>query len=249
MIKAIVVDDESNARESLINMIKLFCKNVEVCGEGKNIDEAQELINAHHPDVVFLDIEMPHGNGFQLLERFDSIPFQIIFTTAYDQYAIKAIKFSALDYLLKPIDHEELQLAVEKVNENRGEEQSSHKFETLKQNLNQETHLERIVVPDSDGLVVLELSDIVRCESDSNYTFIHLTTKKKIIVAKTLRDFEEMLSTENFTRVHRSHLINMKHVKKYIRGEGGSVIMSDGSEVEISRRKKPEFMEALERSV
>ena len=246
MIKAIIVDDELGARESLSKMIEKNCKQIEVVAKVDSMLSAFEAITNKEPDLVFLDIEMPNGNAFDLLEKFKNINFNIIFTTAYDHYAIKAIKFSAIDYILKPIDPEELISAVKRFEEYRGQKTTLDKqFKTLLSNVRPENKLKKVGIPDGDGLIFINLSDIIRCDSDGNYTFFILTTGKKIIASRTLGEYEQMFADDNFFRVHRSHLINLEHVKKYIKGEGGYVVMSDNSQVEVSRRNKTDFLEKL----
>lgn len=246
MIKAIIVDDELGARESLSKMLEKNCKQIEIVAKVDSMLSAYEAINKHHPDLVFLDIEMPNGNAFDLLEKFKEIDFHIIFTTAYDHYAIKAIKFSAVDYILKPIDPEELVQAVKRLETTIGQKTSlNSQFKTLLSNVKPGNKLKKVGIPDGDGLVFINLSDIIRCDSDGNYTFFILTSGKKIIVSRTLGDYEQMFADDNFFRIHRSHLINLEHVKKYIKGEGGYVVMTDNSQVEVSRRNKNDFLEKL----
>lgn len=246
MIKAIIVDDELGARESLSKMIEKNCKQIEVVAKVDSMLSAFEAITNKEPDLVFLDIEMPNGNAFDLLEKFKSINFNIIFTTAYDHYAIKAIKFSAIDYILKPIDSEELVTAVKRFENQRGQKESLDKqFKTLLSNVKPENKLKKVGIPDGDGLIFINLSDIIRCDSDGNYTFFILTSGKKIIASRTLGEYEQMFVDDNFFRIHRSHLINLEHVKKYIKGEGGYVVMTDNSQVEVSRRNKTDFLEKL----
>lgn len=247
MIKAIIVDDELGARESLSKMIEKNCKQLEVIAKADSMLAAFEAITNKQPDLVFLDIEMPNGNAFDLLEKFKEINFNIIFTTAYDHYAIKAIKFSAIDYILKPIDPEELIEAVKRVEKKQTSQPNvlDKQFKTLLSNVRPENKLKKVGIPDGDGLIFINLSDIIRCESDGNYTFFILTSGKKIIASRTLGEYEQMFAEDNFFRVHRSHLINLQHVKKYIKGEGGYVIMADDSQVEVSRRNKNEFLEKL----
>lgn len=245
-IKAIIVDDELGARESLSKMIEKNCKQIEIVAKADSMKAAYDTITALNPDLVFLDIEMPNGNAFDLLEKFKQINFNIIFTTAYDHYAIKAIKFSAVDYLLKPIDPEELVTAVERLENKLGQKTELDKqFKTLLSNVRPENKLKKVGIPDGDGLIFINLSDIIRCDSDGNYTYFILTSGKKIIASRTLGEYENLFSDESFFRVHRSHLINLEHVKKYIKGEGGYVIMSDNSQVEVSRRNKNDFLEKL----
>lgn len=243
-IRAIIIDDEEGARESLANILKDYFENVEVVGKANSAKTGIRLINEQQPDLVFLDIEMPKGNAFDLLAQFENIDFDIIFITAYDQYAIKAIKFSALDYLLKPIDIDELKAAIEKFSDKAHKRTSNQRFQALLQNLNAESK-KKVAIPDSEGLIFVNLDDIIRCESDGNYTHIILSNRKKILASRTLGEYEEMFSDENFSRVHRSHLINLNHIEKYLRGEGGYAVMSDGSQVEISRRKRADFLEKL----
>ena len=246
MIRAIIVDDELGARESLSKMLEKNCKQVEVVAKVDSMLAAFEAITNKAPDLVFLDIEMPNGNAFDLLEKFKEINFNIIFTTAYDHYAIKAIKFSAVDYILKPIDPEELVSAVKRFEERTGQKKTLDKqFKTLLSNVRTENKLKKVGIPDGDGLIFINLSDIIRCDSDGNYTFFILTNGKKIIASRTLGEYEQMFVDDNFFRVHRSHLINLEHVKKYIKGEGGYVVMSDNSQVEVSRRNKTDFLEKL----
>jgi two-component system, LytTR family, response regulator len=245
MIKTVIIDDEARGRDTLKNLLSRYCGDVLVTGEAGSVLDGFKLISNETPDLLFLDIEMPGHNGFDLLEMFKSIPFKVIFTTAYDKYAIKAIKYSALDYLLKPIDIDELRAAVSRVEDNYIKDIGQEKYNVLFNNIKPESKRKKVAVPDVEGLVFVHLDEIVRCESDSNYTYIHLINKKKITASRTLREFEELFSEENFFRVHRSHLINLEHLKKYIKGEGGFAVMADDSKVEISRRKKPEFMEVL----
>ncbi|MBL0330952.1 MAG: response regulator transcription factor [Bacteroidetes bacterium] len=246
MIKAIIVDDELGARESLSKMLEKNCKQIEVVAKVDSMLSAFEAITNKEPDLVFLDIEMPNGNAFDLLEKFKKINFNIIFTTAYDHYAIKAIKFSAIDYILKPIDPEELVNAVRRFEGQHGQKESLDKqFKTLLSNVKPENKLKKVGIPDGDGLIFINLSDIIRCDSDGNYTFFILTNGKKIIASRTLGEYEQMFADDNFFRIHRSHLINLEHVKKYIKGEGGYVVMSDNSQVEVSRRNKTDFLEKL----
>jgi two-component system, LytTR family, response regulator len=246
MIKAIIVDDELGARESLSKMLEKNCKQVEVVAKVDSMLAAFEAITNKEPDLVFLDIEMPNGNAFDLLEKFKTINFNIIFTTAYDHYAIKAIKFSAVDYILKPIDPEELIMAVKRFEVKKNEAATLDKqFKTLLSNVKPDNKLKKVGIPDGDGLLFINLSDIIRCDSDGNYTFFILASGKKIIASRTLGEYEQMFCDDNFFRIHRSHLINLEHVKKYIKGEGGYVVMSDGSQVEVSRRNKTDFLEKL----
>ena len=245
-IRAIIVDDELGSRESLSKMIEKNCKNIQIVGKADSMLSAFEVITNNEPDLVFLDIEMPNGNAFDLLEKFKEIHFNIIFVTAYDHYAIKAIKFSAIDYILKPIHPEELIKAVGRFEAQFENKKSlDKKFKMLLSNVRPENKLKKVGIPDGDGLVFINLSEIIRCDSDGNYTYFLLTNGKKIIASRTLGEYEQMFNEDNFFRVHRSHLINLEHVKKYIKGEGGYVVMTDNSQVEVSRRNKNDFLEKL----
>ncbi|CAG0995855.1 Sensory transduction protein LytR [Flavobacteriales bacterium] len=244
--KAIIADDEKGALNSLQSMLQNYCPQLEVVATANSVDSAYNEIEKHQPNIVFLDIEMGKNTAFDLLEKIKNTSFDIIFTTAYDHYAIKAIRFSALDYLLKPIDPDELKESVQKfILKKHDENLINSKLKTLLGNLNQENKNKKIAISDSDGLVFLNVNEIVRCHSDGSYTTIYLSDGKKMVVSKPIGEYEELLNEENFFRVHRSHLINLNHIKKYIKGEGGYVLMADGAEVEISRRKKNEFVEIM----
>lgn len=245
-MKAILVDDENGSRESLALLLEKYCPQVQVLAKADSMTSALTAIQKYEPELVFLDIEMPNGSGFDLLEKIKDIDFDVVFITAYDHYAIRAIKFSAVDYLLKPVDPEDLKHAVKRVEEKRLSKKSlGDKYKTLLSNVKSETKLKKVAIPDGDGLVFISLTDIIRCDSDGNYTYFILNNGKKIMSSRTLGEYEEMFEGENFFRVHRSHLVNLDHVKKYIKGEGGYVVLSDNSQVEVSRRKKIEFLEKL----
>lgn len=246
-IKALLVDDEEGARASLQNILEnYFADEVQVAFSTGDIDQAQKFIEEETPDLVFLDIEMPKGGGFELLARFETINFNVIFVTAYDQYAVKAIKYSALDYLLKPIDLEDLEKAIAKHRSKRTKERvEKQKIKNLIENLKGDQRVRKVAVPDGNGLIFIPINEIIRCESDGNYTIIFRENSKKIVASRTLGDFEDMFTGENFFRVHRSHLINLDHLVKYYKGEGGYVVMSDDSKAEVSRRKKSDFLEFL----
>ncbi len=247
MLNAVIIDDEVSSRETLKNLLTNFCTSVTVIGEAGSVDEGISVINTTNPDVVFLDIEMPYKNGFDLLSSLSEINFDVVFTTAYNQYALKAIKFSALDYLLKPINATELNNAVSRISakrvaENKGK--NNGKLDAFMANMkNINSQLQKMVIPTINGFNVVELKDIVRCESDRSYTAFHFTDKKSILLSKAIGDFEDLLDEHNFMRVHQSHLINLAHVKSYTKGRGGSVEMSDGSIIDISRNKREEFIE------
>jgi len=246
MIKTLLVDDENGSREALAMLLEKHCPIIEIVAKADSMITALTAIQKYEPELVFLDIEMPNGGGFDLLEKIKDIDFDVVFITAYDHYAIKAIKFSAVDYLLKPVDAEDLIQAVKRVEEKRLNKKTLvDKYQVLLSNVKPETKLKKVAIPDGDGLVFISLTDIIRCDSDGNYTYFILNNGKKIMSSRTLGEYEEMFEGENFFRVHRSHLVNLDHVKKYIKGEGGYVVLSDNSQVEGSRRKKIEFLEKL----
>jgi two-component system, LytTR family, response regulator len=248
MIKTLIVDDETKAQEALSELVKLYCPTVEIIGTAASVTSGAELIDREKPELVFLDIEMPHENGFDLLKRFEKINFEVIFTTAFDNYALKAIRFSAIDYLLKPVDPDELKESVKKA-ENRLKKSSpdqAFNYEILLSGLkNRYKERRKILLPVNDGYRVVELNQIVSCSAEGNYTNVVLENRDSVLISKTLKNFEDLLCEESFQRIHNSTIINLNLVKKYIRGEGGYVIMKDNSQYEISRRKKIEFLEKM----
>lgn len=247
MIKAIIIDDEEKSRVTLHNLITMYCPTVEVIEKCDSVNAALIAIEKQMPDLVFLDIEMPFHNGFTLLEKIKNPSFAVIFTTAYNHYAIKAIKYSALDYLLKPIDSEELMAAVSRVGSNKIKNQTTEpNYELLLANLKVKSTHAKIAIPTFDGYQMINANDIVKCTAEDSYTHIVLTNNTKLMVSKLLKDYEDLLADFNFFRVHNSCLINLAHVVKYIKGDGGQVIMVDGSCVEVSRRKKTELLAKLE---
>lgn len=247
MIKAIIIEDEENSRIILNDMLHQHFKNIEVLAICKNNDEAKSAIENLSPDLVFSDIELENEKVFDMLQQLNKIDFEIIFTTGYDKYAIQAIKFSALDYLLKPFSKEDLTDAINHYQQKQNKKQSSQQFDALFHNLKHfQNDQKKITLPTSNGLNVYPVKEIIRCQAEVNYTSFFLTSKNKMLVTKTLKEYEELLNDYDFIRVHNSHLINLHHVKNYSRGEGGTVTMSDGTTVDVSRRKKEEFLKRLE---
>lgn len=244
-IKAIIVDDEQHCVDALQTMLEKKCPEVIVVGKAHNVKDARSLIDELQPDLVFLDIEMPYQNGFELLRQYEKVQFEVIFTTAFEQYALKAIKFNALDYLLKPFSVKELQEAVQKCRERHEQRQPSttSPLDIFLQNMRtvHQTH-KKIALPTINGLVFMPVQNIVRCESTGNYTRIFFTDKKHLMVSRPLKEFEELLTDVDFFRIHNSHLINLQQMQSYIQGEGGYALMSDGTQVEVSRRRKAEFL-------
>jgi len=239
MIKAILIDDEVNCLNSLNKLISDYCPEVQVDDRCRSGKKALESIEKLKPELVFLDIEMPVMNGFELLEHFKQIPFSVIFTTGYDQYAIKAIRFSALDYLLKPIDPKELVAAVHKVQVQKNPPFAEQFRLLMDQIQHRETVLTKIAVPTSEGFELILADQIIRCEADSNYTHLFLKNKTRIIACRTLKEMEEQLHDFNyFLRIHHSYIVNLNEVTKYIRGDGGYLVMADGSTVNVSHSRK-----------
>lgn len=243
MIKAITIDDERHCLETLALQLKDYCPDVHLAEECRSAVAGLEAINRHRPDLVFLDIEMPAMNGFQLLEQFEEIPFAVIFTTSYDQYAIKAIRFSALDYLLKPIDPKELATAVNKYREHR-HTPITEQIKLLLQQVNgKEQQFNKVAVPTSEGFELVPADHLIRCEANDNYTILYLHNNRKIVACRTLKEMEEQLGNfQNFVRVHHSYIVNLNEVVRYVRGEGGYLAMSDGSTVNVSRSRKESLL-------
>jgi len=248
-ISALIVEDEANSQALLKDLLEQYCEAVQVVAIAGGVQEALNALTEYHPQLVFLDIELPDGDGFQVLEHAPSLDFEVIFTTAYNQYAMRAFKFSATDYLLKPIDIEELMEAVKRAVEKIQSEtpvDTSSQIEALLKNMREpQPKLKRIVLPTSNGFTVVEPENIIRCESDRNYTFIFLKDGRKILVSRTIKEYEEMLEEHDFFRIHQSHLINLKYLKNYTRGRGGYVELTDGSTLDVSARRKSEFLKRM----
>lgn len=245
LLKAILVDDELSSLQNLQQKLKEFCPDVEVMATTQKPEEAILLIQQFKPDVVFLDIEMPRMNGFRMLDELGDHEFEIIFTTAYNHYAVDAIRISAFDYLVKPIAIKDLQQAIERLTKHR-QPRTKDKLEILRSSLSPvKSQEEKIAIPTGEGLEFIQIKNILHIESSSNYSRIHFLDGKSVLVTKLLKDFEDMLLPYNFYRVHNSHLINLSYIKKYIRGEGGQVIMQNGDVIDVARRKKDEFLKLI----
>jgi two-component system LytT family response regulator len=246
-LTAILIDDESSSRNSLRHKLVNHCPGITVLAECENGEEGIKAIQKLNPDIVFLDVEMPRMNGFVMLQQLQDRNFELIFTTAYDHYAIRAIRFSALDYLVKPIEIKSLTEAVEKAKEKKQTGSTNQRIETLLYNLIDEQNVhKRIAIPSLEGLQFIEVGDIIYLEAESNYTFIFLQSGVKLTVSKTLKDFEELLPAQHFIRIHHSYIINKNHIRKYLKGDGGQVLMSNEKLLDVARRKKEEFMRAME---
>jgi two-component system, LytTR family, response regulator len=242
MLTAIIIDDELRGRSALRQKLKDYCPQIEILGEAGNGEEGLRLLEHIDPDIVFLDIEMPRMNGFEMLHHVHKKNFHLIFTTAYDQYAIKAIRYAAFDYLLKPIDIEELRAAVKKAAQQRTLNNTFERLEALEQNLSSKHQLQKIAIPTMEGLLFFNLADIIYLQADSNYTNIYFTDHPNLIASKTLLDFEEFLPSEMFFRTHNSYIVNLHFIKRYVKGDGGQIEMQNGHFVDVSRRKKEAFM-------
>ncbi|MBN2172711.1 MAG: response regulator transcription factor [Bacteroidales bacterium] len=246
MLKAVIIEDEKKSRETLSGLLNLYCKNVEIAGEADGVYSGVKLIKDKNPDLVFLDIQMPDGSGFKMLEMLEDINFDVIFTTAYDQFAIKAIKYSALDYLLKPIYPDDLVDAVRKAETKKEQRSDKTGIDTLLDNLKRPLdEPPKIILSTSDKINVIRIDEIIRCESDNYYTLFYFKNGQKLLVSKTLKENEELLSEYNFIRPHKSHLVNMMYITGFQKSDGGFILMSDGSKVPVSRRKKEKVVEII----
>jgi Response regulator of the LytR/AlgR family len=247
MLKTIIIDDELMAREAISNMVTLYCPNLEVTDTADSVASGYETIKKHNPDLVLLDIKMTDGTGFDLLQMFDTINFKFIFITAYEEYAIQAFKFSALDYLLKPIDPNDLIASVEKLNDSIHKEDENIKLKAFMANIQGVTpELKKIVLKTAESIHLVNVKDIIRCESSSNYTLFFFTDNTKLLVSKTLKEFDEMLSPYGFFRAHQSHLINLNFLDRYDKAEGGTLILKDKSAIPLAVRKREQLMKIFE---
>lgn len=247
MLRAIIIDDEENSSNALKEKLHHYFPEVQVISICSSAEQGIAAINSLKPDMIFLDIEMPRMNGFAMLQQVTNRNFEIVFITAYDHYAIKAIRFSALDYLVKPVEIEELGQAIQRAEEKRKESLSNERLSLLLDNLGQTTnHRQRIAVPTLSGLEFLKVDTIVYLEASINYTHIFLKDGRKYIVSRTMKEFEDLLPTEIFIRIHHSHIINKNFAARYIRGDGGQVVLSNGVVLDIAKRRKAEFLKLID---
>jgi two-component system LytT family response regulator len=240
--QVIIVEDEKSAQKSLQALLQKW-DNIEVLGFASTIKEAADLAERFNPDLIFCDVMLPPHTSFDWLSQLKKIPFELIFTTSFEEFAIKAFKLAAIDYILKPIDPEDLNLAMDRFFAKKNGAQSN--IVELLKNLNATKDQIKIALPTLHGYLFIKVSEIIRCESDNTYTTFFISDGRKIIVSKTLKQVEEMLSEYGFFRVHNSHLINVSYLVEYLKGEGGQVKLSDGSVVDVSRRKKEEFLKYI----
>ncbi len=246
MIQAVIVEDEKKSRELLEKLVEKNCPEVSLAGSADSVEAGVALIRKVKPRLVFLDIEMPDGSGFDLLKALPDLSFEVIFTTASDKYAINAIKYSALDYLLKPIDSDELKAAVQKIAEKDKGLSNMENLKFLLQNFRKsDEQYSRITLPTGHAYEIVNVKDIIRCEADGNYTNFFLVDKRRIIVTLGLKHYEDLLPPNDFFRIHNHHLVNVNHVSRVLKEDGGYAIMSDGSKLEISRRKKDSFLSRI----
>lgn len=244
-MKAIIIDDEVNCCKALSVLLQRHSPDIEVVATCQNGSEGLVAIQLHSPDIVFLDIQMPGMTGFEMLEKLPAFDFHLVFTTSFDQYALKAFRFSAMDYLLKPIDKDELLKAIEKLK--KINKTSPRQVEALLQKVRHPLQaMNKIALPTMEGLQLVPVHSIISCESDDNYTILFLNDRRKIVVSCTLKEIEEMLEDFPFIRVHRSYLVNLNEIEKYVKGEGGYLIMSDGSNIDVSRSRKEDLLKKLQ---
>jgi two-component system LytT family response regulator len=242
-LKALIIDDEKASQETLAHYLKTYCQQVVLCGIADGVKSGLLLIKKHQPDLVFLDIEMPFGNGFDLLEQLESVKFEVIFTTAFSEYALKAIQVSAARYLLKPIDIDQLVEAVEAVEANHEQEQRYVQTRILVENVQlHNRQLHKMVLPTMEGFEVVPINEVIHCTAQDNFTEFHLKDGSKKLICRSLKHYEELLFDFNFIRVHKSHLINSNYVQKYRKGKGGVVVMSNKAEIEVSASRKADFL-------
>lgn len=244
-INAIIIDDEAHCRSALKKQLEWSAPHVQVIGEYENATAGEEAIRALKPDLVFLDIEMPDKNGFDLLKSFDDIFFEVIFTTAYDSFAIEAFRINATDYLLKPIDEEQLVEAVDKVAIHLRNRNPDQYLKEIMLKINENSDARKIPFPTSEGISFVALGDIIRCEAEGSYSYVYFGTGQRIFIAKTLKSIEELCDSEMLVRVHHSHLINIQRVQQYSKAGGGTILLDDGSTVPLARSKKDTWKKML----
>jgi two-component system LytT family response regulator len=250
MITAILIDDDANLRNGMRSLLSRYATDIEIIGEAESVKTGVEIMTKLQPQVVFLDIQMNDGTGFDILEQLvqknGRSTSHIVFITAFEQYAIKAFRFSALDFLLKPVDPDELKKVIVKIKEVVMRKDNYAHIDLLLENIRKKVdNFKRIALSTSDGIHLFEINDIIRCESEDNYTKFYIKNSKPILISKTLKEYEELLVEHGFERIHQSHLINLQYLKSYIKKDGGYVVMADGNHLPISQRKKERLQELL----
>lgn len=244
MKRTLIIDDEKNGREALKSILEKFSNDIVIIGEAENLRDGINKIKDLEPELIFLDIEMPDGTGFDLLEKVEKRNFEVVFITAYDNYAIKAFQFSAMDYLLKPIDPLLLKSTIEKLNQQSKISDLSKKLDVL---IDNKTKPEKITLPTTEGLHIIRIKNIIRCAASNCYTSFFMADGSRIIVSKTLKEYSDLLEDVNFFRVHQSHLVNLDYIERFVNADGGYLIMSNGDEIDVSRRKRKSLIETLNR--
>lgn len=245
-IKAIIVEDELKGLNNLKSMLGEYCSHVEIVGEAQTLAAANQLIvhEKIRPDLAFLDVNLPDGQIFQLLNQLDSIPFDIIFVTAFEEYALKAFEYSSLGYIVKPIDPEKLVEAVNKV-QPKDNRSINERLQLFQSHFGNPNAFEKISISALDGIYFINIKEIIRCEAEDNYTHIHLVNGERITASRTIKSYEDLLSGMNFYRVHKTHLINLNFMRKFVKGDGGYLVMDDDMRIEVSRRRRPAFLEKM----
>jgi len=245
-MKAIIIDDEQSVRNTIASLLRENYTDIIVTSEAGSVKEGFEAIIKNNPDLLFLDVELPDGLGFDILKKVNSVKFRTIFITGHQEYALDAIKVSALDYILKPVDEDELKAAVEKARQIINHEEEQMKLLALRENLECKKVLKRIILHTSDHLQLITVSDIIRAEADSNYTRFWISDGRKILVSKTIKEFDSLLANSGFIRAHQSHLVSLEHIDRFMKKDGGWLRMSDGSSVPVSPNLKKQVLQAIQ---
>ena len=243
MIRAVIIDDEPLSVETLQNLIRAYCPSIEVIATAGSVEEGLQVLQTHTPELLFLDIAMPDGDGFEVLEKLDEKPFQVIFTTAYEEYAVKAFDFSAMNYLLKPISSEDLLKVVDQFEAQRKNQSRNLQFDILQETLRRQ--FQRIALPTLQGIEFVNLEDIIYCVAEGGYTNFHLRSDQMIMVSRSLGHYENLLTGTLFFRIHHKYLINLQYLTRYVKGSGGYVVMENGEHLDVSVRKKEGFMKVI----
>lgn len=244
ILKAVIIDDEQDSRDTLSNYVTKYCEDVEITGFGESVKTGIEAIKKHQPQIVFLDVEMPYGNGFDLLEQIDEVNFEVVFVTAFSHYAIQALNLSASYYILKPVDIDELISAVDKIKIQLQEDDFTKHTKVLIENIQESNKQnQKVILPLIDGFEISKVKDILYCQAQDNFTEFHFLDGRKMLICRTLKHYDEALQDCGFQRIHRSYLVNLEYVVKYNKGKGGYLTLENGVELEISSSKKKEFLE------
>lgn len=244
-MKAIIIDDIEITHSIITKIINTYFENIEIIDTAYNVAKGVDIINKHNPDIVFLDINLPDGTGFDILKKINNTNFKLIFVTAHQEYALNAIKFSALDFLLKPLDEDEIITAINNAISKIKDDENQLKIETFINNFENQDKNQKIVLKTQDNIYIAKVNDIIRCEADGNYTKIYINQSSNILISKTLKEYEELLKNYNFIRVHKSHLININYIEHFEKRDSGTIYMIDGSKIGVSHRKKEVLLNAL----